>query len=84
MKLSELRSCLTCRHFDHAPHELEAALPGLASLSSAYAAVRSDDGICRIHDRYITAGSRCGHHAELTWPLLAPGSHKTSVLSPDR
>jgi len=39
-------ACLTCKHFKHAPAELEAALPGLSSLSSAYAAVRADDGIC--------------------------------------
>jgi hypothetical protein len=52
-------SCLTCKHFNHAPADLEAALPGLSSLSSAYAAVRSDDGICAVHQRYVTASSVC-------------------------
>jgi len=52
-------SCLTCKHFDQAPADLEAALPGLSSLSSAYAAVRCDDGICAVHGRYVTASSVC-------------------------
>jgi hypothetical protein len=39
--------------------EIEAALPGLSSLSSAYAAVRSSDGICAVHERYVAASSIC-------------------------
>jgi hypothetical protein len=56
-------SCLTCKHFNHEPAAVEAALPGLASLSSAYAAVRSDDGICAAHDRYVAASSACADFA---------------------
>jgi hypothetical protein len=52
-------SCLTCKHFNHAPADLEAALPGLSSLSSAYAAVRCDDGVCAVHQRYVTSSSVC-------------------------
>lgn len=52
-------SCLQCKHFDHAPAQIEAALPGLSSLSSAYAAVRANDGICAVHDRYVAASSVC-------------------------
>jgi hypothetical protein len=52
-------ACLTCKHFNHAPVDLEAALPGLSSLSSAYAAVRGDDGICAVHQRYVTSSSVC-------------------------
>ena len=52
-------SCRTCKHFNHAPADLEAALPGLSTLSSAYAAVRCDDGICAVHQRYVTASSVC-------------------------
>jgi hypothetical protein len=51
--------CLRCRHFEHSPAALEAALPGLSSLSSAYAAVRADDGLCSVHQRYVTAASTC-------------------------
>jgi hypothetical protein len=55
--------CLQCRHFNHAPSAIEAALPGLTSLSSAYAAVRADDGICAIHDRYVAGSSICAQYA---------------------
>jgi hypothetical protein len=41
------------------PWEVEAALPGLSSLSSAYAAVRCSDGICTVHERYIAPSSIC-------------------------
>jgi hypothetical protein len=56
-------TCLTCRHFNDAPAALEAALPGLSSLSSAYAAVRLSDGICAMHDRYVSAASACARYA---------------------
>ena len=52
-------SCEDCRHFNGRPLDIEAALPGLSSLSSAYAAVRADDGICAAHDRYVAASSIC-------------------------
>jgi hypothetical protein len=38
---------------------LERALPGLATLSSGYASVRSDDGLCARHDRYVGARAAC-------------------------
>jgi hypothetical protein len=56
-------SCADCRHFNGRPLDIEAALPGLSSLSSAYAAVRSDDGICALHDRYVAASSLCAGYA---------------------
>ncbi|HEX9461152.1 MAG TPA: hypothetical protein VGB82_01010 [Alphaproteobacteria bacterium] len=52
--------CRDCRHFRNDPEYLEAVFKGLASLSSAYASVRADDGICLRHDRYLGAGSWCG------------------------
>jgi hypothetical protein len=56
-------ACAGCRHFNGRPFDIEAALPGLSSLSSAYAAVRSDDGICALHDRYVAASSLCAGYA---------------------
>ncbi len=56
-------SCAGCRHFNGRPLDIEAALPGLSSLSSAYAAVRSNDGICTVHDRYVAATSVCAAYA---------------------
>jgi hypothetical protein len=60
------RSCHSCRYFEQSPSELEAALPGLSSLGSAYAAVRYDDGMCGMHDRYVASSSDCALHAGRT------------------
>ena len=55
-------SCASCRFFSPAAEDIERQLPGLRILSSAYAAVRSDDGLCRHHERYIAASSFCATH----------------------
>ncbi len=52
--------CANCRHFAADAQVLEQILPGLRTLSSAYASVRSDDGLCGLHERYLHAGSSCG------------------------
>jgi hypothetical protein len=57
-------SCATCRYFNGNAADIEAALPGLSSLSSAYAAVRSGDGLCASHDRYVAGSSVCKGHAD--------------------
>ncbi len=51
--------CASCRHFSNQPGEVEAAFPGLTTLSSAYAAVRASDGLCALHERYLAASARC-------------------------
>jgi len=61
MSAAELR-CEDCRYFTRAAADLEGLLPGLRTLSSAYAAVRSDDGLCSVHDRYVAAYSHCAAH----------------------
>jgi hypothetical protein len=58
-----LRQCRTCRHFRNDAVFLEAAFPGLTSMSSGYGSVRADDGICLRHDRYLGARSSCDDHA---------------------
>ena len=63
MKPHRERCCAGCRHFNGRPLDIEAAIPGLASLSSAFAAVRSDDGICAEHNRYVSASSVCAAYA---------------------
>jgi hypothetical protein len=55
--------CAACRHFNDRAPDIEAQLPGLSSLSSAYAAVRSADGLCRTHDRYVAANSLCAAYS---------------------
>jgi hypothetical protein len=52
-------TCGDCRHFRGNAADLEAALPGLSSLSSAYASARGEDGICEHHERYVGARSWC-------------------------
>jgi len=55
-------TCHTCRHFSDSPRAIEAWLPGLAALGSVYGSVRSADGLCRLHDRYLAPASRCAGH----------------------
>ena len=62
MKLPHAPSCLDCSQFNAAPLDIEAALPGLATLSSAYASVRANDGLCAQHERYVAASSVCAQH----------------------
>jgi hypothetical protein len=78
--------CRHCRHFVNAAALVEEALPGLSSLSSAYAAVRDEDGICHIHDRYVAAGSHCAQFKAgvFTMPPPQRGSRRTSDHVQDR
>jgi hypothetical protein len=55
-------NCANCRYFSGAPGEVEALLPGMRTLGSAYGSVRATDGICRLHDRYLDPSSRCDSH----------------------
>ena len=88
MKTALGSSCAGCRYFNGRPQDIEAAMPGLASLSSAYAAVRSNDGLCAAHDRYVAATSICDAHSASTggseFKALrpAPGNHRTSAPCP--
>jgi len=59
MRQPDSPACRQCKHFRNDAWEVEAALPGMSSLSSAYAAVRCSDGICAVHERYIAASSIC-------------------------
>jgi len=56
------RSCATCVSFRSDPFELESAIAGLRSFGSGFAAVRSDDGLCARHDRYLSASACCAQH----------------------
>jgi hypothetical protein len=64
MRQPDSPACHQCKHFQNDALEVEAALPGLSSLSSAYAAVRSSDGICAVHERYVAASSICATFTE--------------------
>lgn len=53
------RQCLNCSHFRNSPAYLEEVYKGLSSLSSAHGSVRKDDGICDLHDIYLSADDWC-------------------------
>jgi hypothetical protein len=42
---------------------MERVYPGLNTLSSGNASVRKDDGICTLHDRYLSANAHCDQFA---------------------
>lgn len=51
--------CALCRSFQASSQDIEAQLPGLRILSSAFASVRAGDGLCARHERYVSATSAC-------------------------
>lgn len=51
--------CARCRYFLGGPDALERAFKGLSALSSGYASVCMDDGLCTRHDRHVTARAWC-------------------------
>jgi len=58
--------CARCESFRGEGRDFEILLPGLTALSSGYASVRSDDGICARHDRFVAAKSCCADFSPLT------------------
>lgn len=72
--------CRNCRHFTGEPLALETAFAGLSSLSSAFASVRSEDGLCRLHDRYVAGSSACASFACAAAPA-APFAFDTASTS---
>jgi hypothetical protein len=53
-------TCRDCLHFVNEPARIEAMIPGLATMGSARASVRGDDGICAVHDLIASARDTCG------------------------
>jgi hypothetical protein len=51
--------CLRCAHFRNAPAYLESVFKGLTALGSAHSSVRGDDGLCLLHDLYLSADACC-------------------------
>lgn len=63
--------CHGFHHFRNDANYLETGFRGLTSLSSGYGSVRSDDGICVRHDRYLSARSSCANFCPLTTHPIA-------------
>jgi hypothetical protein len=51
--------CERCVYFDRDPLVIEKAIPGLNVMSSGFASVRGDDGLCAHHDRHVSAHATC-------------------------
>lgn len=51
--------CLKCSHFRNNPDYLESVFKGFNCLSSGWASVRKDDGICLLNDLYLSADDWC-------------------------
>ncbi len=60
-----VKICAGCRYFCNDPNFLENAIPGLYSMSSAFASVRRDDGVCSMHERYLSARSSCAEFVQI-------------------
>ena len=52
-------TCRACAHFRNDPAYLESVLYGLSAMSSAWASVIAEDGICLRHNRCIGAEASC-------------------------
>jgi hypothetical protein len=60
MAASKLKHhCLNCKFFINEPELVEQAFPGLTALSSAYASVRADAGICSRHELFLAPWAKC-------------------------
>lgn len=55
----EHRVCINCTHFRNSPSYLEHVFKGMNTMSSGHASVRKDDGICLVHDIYLSANNTC-------------------------
>ncbi len=60
--VTERACCFNCAHFRNSPEYLESVYRGLQTMSSGHASVRKDDGICVLHDLYLSADARCDQY----------------------
>jgi hypothetical protein len=56
---SAREACRSCVHFRNDPEYLERVFSGLTSLSSGYASIVADDGVCGRHQRQCGADFWC-------------------------
>jgi hypothetical protein len=54
-----LRLCANCAAFSNDAAELERTVPGLLSLSSGQGDTRGDQGLCQMHDQWVTPNMTC-------------------------
>ncbi len=61
--------CQNCTHFQNGPAVIEAAYPGLTIMSSGFASVRDQDGLCNYNQLYLSARDSCPHFTPRTQHL---------------
>jgi len=52
-------SCQKCAHFKNDPALIEEVYRGLTAMSSGFASVRDRDGLCNLHQLYLSARDSC-------------------------
>lgn len=62
-KIADTACCFSCIHFHNSPEYLEREVPGLQTMSSGHASVRKDDGICSLHELYLSADAHCEQYS---------------------
>ena len=63
-----MAECIDCGFFQNDPAMLEAAFPGLNSLSSAYSSVRAESGICGRLDLFVSSRYGCSFFVQVYNP----------------
>ncbi|SEA02373.1 hypothetical protein SAMN05192529_10694 [Arachidicoccus rhizosphaerae] len=61
-KATPKEQCRTCKYFNNHPHLVESQFNGITTLSSGYASVRHQDGICSKINRYLSIYDSCIHY----------------------
>jgi hypothetical protein len=51
--------CKNCAHFQNDPSFIEETYPGLTTMSSGFASVRDQDGLCNHHQLYLSSVDSC-------------------------
>jgi hypothetical protein len=51
--------CRNCAHFQNDPAAIEKTYPALSMMSSGFASVRDQDGVCGHHQLYLSARDSC-------------------------
>ncbi|RLB52682.1 MAG: hypothetical protein DRI34_14380 [Deltaproteobacteria bacterium] len=67
-------TCAGCRYFLDDAEQLEREFPGILILSSAGGDTRGDQGLCRLHEKWVLPRFTCSRHQ---LPDSEPGAGET-------
>ncbi len=56
-----VKICRNCKYFKNDPNFIEQTYNGLTTLSSGFASVRHQDGLCNYNQLYLSAFDSCTH-----------------------